>query len=379
VPGREAIVVPSRSVLDCHGLELRPVQPRGPSDPEPTDPQVGLALLDARGATVRRCAITGFDFPILAAAGGEHAIEKNTIETRNRGISLLGSSRNRVRDNTVRFGTAGIALQRISNHNHIGDNRLMHASLSDQSVGDRIAPGFDFGFADGVGVIVLDGPFPIIAVVNVIVGARLLQLPAVLESISGNVVEDNRITLQREPDLMTRYIVGAYLAVKSQGTVFRRNVVTGGTDAIHMPGFGPNDPLAMAGRCAADPDRYCRGEPDWSDCHIADIDDESLGPCEFRDEDGQPVQVTCYWTRAPCASNADCPDAQFGEQCGHLVDSPGLLLIRDPLVQDNEVRDFIGTGIGVYHTTRARVLGAPGASPGAPPSRSRPSPSRTRR
>ncbi len=338
------IRIPDGGTLDCDGLELHAAVPTpDPEGEDISDPDVAIFLPHLSAATVRDCGIIGFEFGIYAAGGGGHTFEDNTIETRNAGITLLSSSGNTVTRNTIRFGAVGVSVFRDADDNVISDNDLVHTFGTAMH---RVNPGvgFDVGFAEGVGVLILDGPIDYVAVINVKVGDELLQFPSADNNPDDNRVESNTITLRSDTDY---YPAGLYVAVRSNRTTISDNTITGGGRGIHLPGYPDEFPLALPGRCAGDPNRYCRGD-DYIDCEVPGIDTESLGPCTFEDDSGEPAG-TCGG--APCATSLDCADAP----CTIGVRVDGRLRVQEPTIVGNRIEGTLDVGVAAYYT-RAPVI-----------------------
>jgi len=209
-----------------------------------------------------------------------------------------------------------------------------------------IAPGFDFGFSEGVGVIVLDGPLTQVAVVNARVGDQLLQFPALLDSVDDNIVSGNTIAML--PADGSFFSGGLYIAVKSNGTVVRNNAVTGGVVGIHLPGYGDASRLAVPGRCAGDATRFCRAER-FGDCAISGIDTASLGPCRQVDALGE---VTGSCAGATCVSDDECAD---GASCESFIAQPGILRVRSTTVAMNDVSGALECGIDAFNVKDAVI------------------------
>ena len=75
---------------------------------------------------IRNCVLEGADQAIVIARGGSHTIAGNTVEAKWASIDLVATSHNRVQDNLVHYGVAGIRTRGDSDHNRISRNTVAH-------------------------------------------------------------------------------------------------------------------------------------------------------------------------------------------------------------------------------------------------------------
>ena len=284
----------SNTKLNCQGHKLLP-QHTGSDLSNRSNPEVAIFLNGVQNVQIQNCVIDGFDFGIFAIKSkipdaiknnpGELAqrrnkILQNTINARFLAISLASVDNTEIKDNTIRYTTAGgkgIYVGRDSDLNRINNNTITGdiASAASQAVGapgpaipspNPTQPSSNPVVPVGQAVLITQtlGPDP--TLLNAIIEGELFQLPVVNsptpnESFSqDNIFEGNTIVFTQTP-------FDAVVISIAQKTTVRNNIIRAASASIRTgiqsgpEGLSKNFP----GECTNPAGRLCLVN---TDCNI---------------------------------------------------------------------------------------------------------------
>ena len=227
---------PSHARIDCRGGTIRPAATYGDGF-VPSTPDTLIFLKDVIDVEIRNCVLEGADQAIVIARGGSHTIAGNTVEAKWASIDLVATSHNRVQDNLVQYGVAGIRTRGDSDHNRISRNTVAHAD-----------PGPEVRDFNGPAIGSWSTPYA--AVINVIVDGELTQILNSVHMLDDHHVTDNDVDA-------TGGFVGVGLMGRTRNGLARGNRVNGGFHSAASFGYD-FVPVVLPGWCSEDASRRCR-------------------------------------------------------------------------------------------------------------------------
>jgi nitrous oxidase accessory protein NosD len=278
--------------LDCQGGRLLPAAAGSGTtlaDYVPSQPEVAVAIIGKRGASVVNCAIGSeaarFDFGVVVAGGkrpaGGHTIAGSDLHVRACGVQILDADDILVERNDLDWTAGqGVVIARDSDGNVVRKNRFTLAGdLPTQYV--RANP----GTAPELGVkktgVMVGNPVHLPIHFNLFVNGRLLQFPNYVEPdgygwVEDTVIEGNRLSLPGLPGpaadpggAQTR--MGIYILMASRRAHVRGNEVREAAHGLRMAGVQAT-PL-RAQRCVSErgepTSRFCLSE---ADCALGGVD-----------------------------------------------------------------------------------------------------------
>jgi hypothetical protein len=275
----------SYTVLDCKGHRILPsaVAVDGPPGIfRPSVPEVAVALLGTRQATVQNCVIgapdrrTDFGVVILSAKsrdglGGNQVLD-NELQVHGKGILMLNADDTLVSGNLIEWdgGGGGVHVHHDADRNRITHNVLNGSDRPANYVRDM--PGTET-LGNSFDVAVFHAGALLGSLYNIVVGGHLIQIDnSDGERLEDNLVEDNVATL---PGPHTgKNHGGIVVAVMSSRSTIRGNTVIGGRPGIRHAGFTVVNTLHVPARCSGDDHRLCLTD---DDCNLPGFD--AVGTC----------------------------------------------------------------------------------------------------